>query len=74
MANPDMNQADQDRVSRGQSIAKGDTGDGDTGVPAHEQGISNRPGDKDRVDQERVAERDDESDIGGDEADDAARE
>lgn len=30
----------------------GDTGDGDTGVPEFEQGISNRPGDKDpdRVD------------------------
>jgi hypothetical protein len=25
----------------------GDTGDGDTGVPEFEQGISNRPGDKD---------------------------
>ena len=26
----------------------GDTGDGDTGVPADEQGISNRPGDRDK--------------------------
>ncbi len=26
----------------------GDTGDGDTGVPAEEQGISNRPGDADQ--------------------------
>lgn len=25
---------------------KGDTGDGDTGVPPSEQGISNRPGDR----------------------------
>ena len=25
----------------------GDTGDGNTGVPAGEQGISNRPGDRD---------------------------
>ena len=47
MPNPKMNEAEQDRVSRGQSIAKGDTGDGATGVPQEEQGISNRPGDTD---------------------------
>jgi hypothetical protein len=42
-----MKQTEQDRVSQGQSIALGDTGDGVTGVPAQEQGISNRPGDRD---------------------------
>jgi hypothetical protein len=35
----------EERVSRGQGAALGDTGDGDTGVRADEQGISNRPGD-----------------------------
>ena len=49
MSNPKMNESEQDRISRGQSIAKGDTGDGATGVPEDEQGISNRPGDRDRA-------------------------
>jgi hypothetical protein len=47
MPNPKMKQAEQDRASQGQSIPTGDTGDGATGVPAQEQGISNRPGDRD---------------------------
>jgi hypothetical protein len=46
MPNAKMNEAEQDRVSQGQSIARGDTGDGVTGVPEEEQGISNRPGDR----------------------------
>jgi len=35
-----------ERVKRGQSVARGDTGNGDTGVDAGEQGISNRKGDR----------------------------
>jgi len=31
------------------AVPRGDTGDGNTGVPANEQGISNRPGDKDEA-------------------------
>jgi hypothetical protein len=38
-----------ERVKRGQSAALGDTGNGDTGVPSDEQGISNRPGDVDSL-------------------------
>jgi hypothetical protein len=37
---------DEQRPAVGQSVPLGDTGDGDTGVPAREQGISNRPGDR----------------------------
>lgn len=37
------------RIRQGQSSARGATGDGDTGVPAGEQGMSNRPGDVDVV-------------------------
>jgi hypothetical protein len=36
---------DEQRPFHGQSLPLGDTGDGDTGVPSDEQGISNRPGD-----------------------------
>jgi len=39
--------ATEDRRKSGQSVPLGDTGEGDTGVPDDEQGISNRPGDKD---------------------------
>jgi hypothetical protein len=39
--------ATEDRRKTGQSVPLGDTGDRDTGVPADQQGISNRPGDKD---------------------------
>jgi hypothetical protein len=35
----------EDRARHGQSLAMGDTGDRDTGVPADSQGISNRAGD-----------------------------
>jgi hypothetical protein len=36
--------ATEDRRKSGQSVPLGDTGEGDTGVPDDEQGISNRPG------------------------------
>jgi ribonuclease E len=36
---------DEQRPLHGQSLPLGDTGDGNTGVPSDEQGISNRPGD-----------------------------
>jgi hypothetical protein len=39
--------ATEDRRKSGQSVPLGDTGEGDTGVPDNEQGISKRPGDKD---------------------------
>ena len=62
MPNPKMNEAEQDRISRGQSVAIGDTGDGTTGVPGDEQGISNRPGDRDLAgDAEAVIERNEDS-------------
>jgi hypothetical protein len=37
---------DEQRPFHGQSLPLGDTGDGNTGVPSDEQGISNRPGDR----------------------------
>jgi hypothetical protein len=37
---------DEQRPFHGQSLPLGDTGDGNTGVPSGEQGISNRPGDQ----------------------------
>jgi hypothetical protein len=37
---------DEQRPFHGQSLPLGDTGDGNTGVPSGEQGISNRPGDR----------------------------
>jgi hypothetical protein len=42
--------ATPDRPNRDLRGPLGDTGDGDTGVPANEQGISNRPGDKETDD------------------------
>jgi len=39
--------SDDERPNLGQSVPLGDTGDGDTGVPDNEQGISNRAGDRD---------------------------
>ena len=47
-----------DRRKSGQSIPLGDTGDGDTGVPNDEQGISNRPSDEDADEQNRDDEED----------------
>ena len=37
--------SEQERIRSGQSASRGANGDGRTGVPAGEQGISNRPGD-----------------------------
>ena len=37
----------EDRRKAGQGLPLGDTGDGNTGVPDDQQGISNRPGDQD---------------------------
>jgi len=34
---------DSDRPNLGQSTPPGDTGEGDTGVPKREAGVSNRP-------------------------------
>lgn len=42
--------ATEDRRQTGQGVPLGDTGDGDTGVPEDQQGISNRPGDQDDKD------------------------
>lgn len=45
MAAKNAQSDEQERIRLGQSAAHGATGDGRTGVPAGEQGISNRPGD-----------------------------
>jgi hypothetical protein len=37
----------EERAKRGQGVPLGNTGDGETSVREDEQGISNRPGDKD---------------------------
>jgi hypothetical protein len=37
---------EEQRPFHGQSLPLGHTGDGSTGVPSDEQGISNRPGDQ----------------------------
>ena len=46
MTEPNRNRETEERLRSGQSAAQGDTGDGNTGVPEFEQGISNRAGDK----------------------------
>ena len=62
------NATDKDRVAMGQSIPRGDTGDGKTGVPADEQGISNRPGDREPAgDGEEIPELDDDDAEDGEE-------
>ena len=43
----------EERPKQGQSVPLGDTGDGETGVPADEQGISNREGDRQGCQQEK---------------------
>jgi ribonuclease E len=48
----------------------GDTGDGETGVPGSEQGISNRAGDKAAAADDDVDEEDDDEDDEDDEDDD----
>jgi hypothetical protein len=45
LANKNERISDEQRPLIGQSLPLGDTGGGQTGVPAGEQGISNRPGD-----------------------------
>jgi hypothetical protein len=45
LANNKERVPDEQRPILGQSFPLGDTGNGQTGVPAGEQGISNRPGD-----------------------------
>jgi hypothetical protein len=45
LANKRERISDEQRPMLGQSFALGDTGSGQTGVPAGEQAISNRPGD-----------------------------
>ena len=49
----------EERVKRGQSAPFGDTGEGDTGVAADEQGISNRPGDRAQSGVEPTGDRED---------------
>lgn len=46
MANKKERIPDEHRPLLGQSVPLGDTGSGQTGVPAGEQGVSNRPGDR----------------------------
>lgn len=55
------------RSFHSQSLPLGDTGDGNTGVPSGEQGISNRPGDQ----PDGIRLQEDESPDDGDEEDDA---
>jgi hypothetical protein len=50
--------ATQDRRKKGQGVPLGDTGERDTAVRKHEQGISNRPGDEDANEQNRDDEED----------------
>ena len=47
--------------------ALGDTGDGNTGVPADEQGISNRPGDQDDGEEPEDEEDEDDEELEEDE-------
>jgi hypothetical protein len=46
LANTKNSIPDEERSLRSQSLPLGDTGDGNTGVPSDEQGISNRRGDR----------------------------
>lgn len=59
--------ATEDRRKTGQGVPFEDTGDGDTGVPDDQQGISNRPGDQDGED---VGDDDLDADPVADEGDD----
>lgn len=61
----------EERLQRGQSLPLGDTGDGDTGVPANEQGISNRVGDQGEAD---AAEPGPDADADGDELEELDKE
>jgi hypothetical protein len=64
---------DDERPLHGQSLPLGDTGDGNTGVPSGEQGISNRPGDRPdgmNVSEDQSPDEDDEDEEDEDEDDD----
>jgi len=70
MASGHSNVTEKDRVAMGQSIAKGDTGDGKTGVRPNEQGMSNRPGDRAPAsDGEEIPELEDDDDAAADDGD-----
>jgi hypothetical protein len=60
----------EDGVDR-QDLPRGDTGDGDTGVPPDEQGISNRAGD--RGDDNAVDDEDFDDDEDEDEEDEESK-
>lgn len=64
----------EERVRRGQSAALGDTGDGDTGAPSDEPGISNRPGDTDAAADDDDVDEPDDQDEDDDELTDPAAE
>ena len=68
LANTTDRISDEQRQALGQSVPLGDTGDGNTGVPAGEQGISNRPGD--RAAEMVAEENEDDEELGDDEDDD----
>lgn len=78
VANTKNSIPDEQRPLRSQSLPLGDTGDGNTGVPSGEQGISNRRGDRpdgvsaqaDEPPDDDV--EDDDDDVLDDEADDDA--
>jgi hypothetical protein len=73
LANKRVRISDEQRPMLGQSFPLGDTGSGQTGVPAGEQGISNRPGDH-AVELAGDEDEDDEDLEDEDEAEDAADE
>jgi hypothetical protein len=72
LANTKNSISEEQRPFHGQSLPLGDTGDGSTGVPSDEQGISNRPGDRPDVVsvQEDESPDDDEDEDDEDEVDD----
>ena len=62
-----MKETDTTNLDAERAQPRGDTGDGDTGVPEGEQGISNRAGDKaDDADADEFEEDFDELDEGAD--------
>jgi hypothetical protein len=68
LANMTHRISDEQRQAPGQSVPLGDTGDGNTDVPAAEQGISNRPGD--RAAEVVAEENEDDEEPGDDEEED----
>jgi len=65
-----MKKTQTTNLDKERAASLGDTGDGETGVPDGEQGISNRAGDKgddhdaDEVDDDELAEADEEEENG----------